>query len=295
MHIALASCHPLPEPDPDEAPLLLALREAGHHAQTIVWTDHSADLSAFDAIVIRATWDYHRAADAFLAWTSRAAAQSHLLNSPDVVRWNAHKSYLADLEQRGVPIVPTHWIAQGNPSELSAVLVQKQWRDFVIKPAISCGSFRCGRFNTEELDDANALLRTITQDGDAMVQPYVRSIERGGERAIVWIDGTVTHVAAKSPRFHGADESIPEVRAPREDESAFARDVIDAAGFRDLLFARIDVMLDDQGAFMLSELELIEPSLYFPKWPAALPLMVRGIERRVAGAARSRQPSSRGE
>jgi hypothetical protein len=39
MKIALVACVELPEPDPDERPLLEALRGAGHEARTICWDD----------------------------------------------------------------------------------------------------------------------------------------------------------------------------------------------------------------------------------------------------------------
>jgi len=54
--------------------------------------------------------------------------------------------------------------------------------------------------------------------------------------------------------------------------------VISAAG-KEALFARVDVMPDNHGLLVLGELEMLEPSLFFPHCEGAVGAMVRGIER----------------
>ena len=51
-----------------------------------------------------------------------------------------------------------------------------------------------------------------------------------------------------------------------------------------LLYARIDVARDTDGAPRVMELELIEPSLFFPKAPAALERYVAAVEKRLLGS-----------
>ena len=45
-------------------------------------------------------------------------------------------------------------------------------------------------------------------DGDALVQSYLPSVEGYGERALIWIDGELTHAVRKTPRLDDDDESI---------------------------------------------------------------------------------------
>jgi hypothetical protein len=56
--------------------------------------------------VLRSTWDYHLPRADFLEWVDRVAALTRLWNPARVVRWNGHKSYLRDLERRGIAWVP---------------------------------------------------------------------------------------------------------------------------------------------------------------------------------------------
>lgn len=116
-----------------------------------------------------------------------------------------------------------------------------------------------------------------------LVQPYMRSVEDHGERALIWIDGEVTHAIRKSPRFAGHDERVSsDGVAVAEDERAFAGAVVRAAqrcvAGEAIAYARVDIVRDGDGLRVM-ELELIEPSLYFAQGP-------RGLERFVKVLAR---------
>src|SRR5262245_114105 len=113
MDLRVATCMPLPEPDPDEAPLAAALAEAGFDAALVAWDDPGADWDAPIPTILRSTWNYPHRPDAFLAWIDRAAAAAPLLNPPAIVRANVHKRYLLALAARGVPVVPTTLVERG--------------------------------------------------------------------------------------------------------------------------------------------------------------------------------------
>ena len=314
MRIALVNCAQLPEPDPDERPLLDALRAAGFGAETISWDgardDERQDPGAFDLAFLRATWNYHHDLPRFLAWTDRAASLTTLLNPAPVVRWNADKRYLADLESRGVPIVPTVW---PDPDETIARqggavdrAIAQGWTDVVVKPVVSAGSFLTKRFDLridESIADARAFVADALPGRPMMVQRFMPSVETTGERSLVWIAGEVTHAIHKHPRFAGNDERV-EAAAVSDDERAFAHRAVDTANAAvgetvvgrasgatpDLFYARVDVMRDDDGTLRLAELELIEPSLYFDLGPAGLERFVaqtRALATRVTRTARS--------
>jgi hypothetical protein len=286
--VRLVTCRPLPEPDPDEAPLLAALGAAGLDARLAVWDDPAESWDG-GLSVIRSTWDYHLRVDAFLAWVDLAAARSTLLNPAPAVRFSAHKRYLSELAAAGLPVVPTVQLARGASVRLGEVAADRGWRDVVVKPAVSCASFRTARFGAGEAA-GDAFLRELLRDRDAMVQPYLAAVEGHGERAVVWIDGAVTHSVRKSPRFGGESESVSAALVPADDERATAEAFMAHVG-RDLLYGRVDLARDERGRPLLMELELIEPSLFLVQHPPALERLVRAIRER-AGALARRGPSS---
>jgi glutathione synthase/RimK-type ligase-like ATP-grasp enzyme len=285
--VALASCLELPEPDADELPLLDALRAAGLSAAVLPWDDPAAEdaFAGARVTVLRSTWNYSVQPEAFLAWIDRVAARAALWNGRDTVRWNAHKSYLLDLARLGVPTVPTHLLKRGEQATLAQVMHAYGWPAAVVKPAVSGGSRETIRVRAAngELAEGEAHLRRLLAIEDVLVQPYLASVEGYGERALVWIDGALTHAVRKSPRFLGDDESVSEAQSIAPDEAQLAERAVAAAVAvaGPLLYARVDVARAADGQPCVMELELIEPSLFFPRAPHALARYVAAVRARL--------------
>lgn len=284
--VAVATCVLLPEPDDDLAPLLEALRTGGLSAEALGWDDPQAEVRFTSArtTVLRSTWNYAEKPAEFLAWVDRVAASSTLHNGRATIRWNTHKSYLLDLAARGIPTVPTHLARRGETASLDRILRDRGWSEVVVKPAVSAGSRQTIRVGRASLDRGEAHLRSLAAREDVLVQPYLGSVEGHGERAIVWIDGETTHAVRKSPRFLGDAESVSAAVPIAADEAELARRAVAAAiaATGPLLYARVDVARDDRGTPCLMELELVEPSLFFARSPAALDRYVAAVKRRLS-------------
>lgn len=273
--IALATCKELPEPDPDAAPLLEELKKLGAAAEWVAWDDPKGDLSGFNLCVIRSTWNYIHHPREFLWWAKKAAKKTRLLNPPRLVRWNSDKSYLRDLAQRGIYVVPTLYLDRGPVASLRELLRPTSWTDVVVKPRVGAASFATRRFTSRSLDEGGRFLTEQAARREMMIQPYLSSVEKEGELALVWIAGKFTHAIRKNPRLHGQAEGVSDARPLGREEEAFGADVLEPYA-SDLLYARVDVARDEQGRLALMELELIEPSLFLIQSPAAL--------KRLAGA-----------
>jgi glutathione synthase/RimK-type ligase-like ATP-grasp enzyme len=272
--VRIATCRTLPEVDPDQEPLGRALAAAGIDAALVAWDDPTADWDANIPTIIRSTWNYALALDAFLAWVDRAAAAAPLLNPPDVLRDNVRKRYLLDLAARGVATVPTQLAAPGDAIAIDAACI-------VIKPEVGAGSLGTKRFERGD-PAAAAHLAELTRTGLALVQPFVASVDDYGERSLIWIDGQITHAIRKSPRFAGDSERVdgPVPIAPIERTLAEAA----LAPYVDrILYGRVDLARDDRGRPMVMELELVEPSLFFARHPPALDRYIRALVSKLGG------------
>jgi len=266
MDVALATAAHLPNMDPDEMRLVPALAALGIAAKPIVW-EHEFDWSSVRACVVRSTWGYYLAREEFLAWSERVAQKTKIFNAPEVLRWNTHKRYLAELEARGVRVVPTAFVDRR--ADLAEIARARGWCDVVVKPAVSAGAY--GALRTDDPARAQAHLDAIVAKGDAMVQPYLPSVEARGEISLIFFDGALSHAVRKHAQLDGAggrEGSEPRVE-PEDDEARFARAVLEAAPFRDLLYARVDIARDADGAPCLMELEVSEPSLFLAHGDAA--------------------------
>lgn len=289
MDLALATCVTLPEPDLDHPLLVEALTARGLDCKTLAWDDPDAPWDDAPVVLLRSTWNYHLATDAFLAWVDRIG--DRLRNPPALVRWNVHKGYLVGLAAAGLPVVPTRLVRKGASRSLAALASAADWDELVAKPAVSCGSFetrRCGAewSSPEGIANARWFAAQVAQR-DMLVQPYVASVDGYGERSLIWIDGEVTHAIRKNPRFADGREAVSgDAVEIADDERAFAARAIALAerttGARPG-YARVDLARNDDGAPMLMELEAIEPSLFFRQGPAALARLADAMFRTCAG------------
>lgn len=284
--VLLASCANLPTSDGDDTELPAALSELGIQASWAVWDDGSVAFDRADLVVLRSTWDYTRRRAEFLRWCESLPA---LANPARIVRWNTHKSYLVDLAGAGVAVVPTRVIEPGDRAE---------WLDseFVLKPAVGAGSRGAARFGPDDRGPACAHLRALhEQDRAAVLQPYQEAVDAEGEAALVFLGGVYSHGFVKGPMLapavaqDGSGMFVAEGVRPADPAPSLRRaaeDTMDAAcgllGVTrpELLYARVDLVRGADGAPLVLELELSEPSLGFRQTDVS-------AQRRFASAVRA--------
>ncbi len=274
--LAIVTCLDIPEPDPDEALLMRALADAGIDATLAAWDDPDFRPGNYETCVLRSCWNYFERPAEFVEWVGEADTVTRLANPASIVRWNHHKAYLEDLADKGVPIVPTAWVDKGDSEELEAIMERRNWERVVVKPAVSAGSYRTRSFTRNQVGDGQRFLDDLCETRDAMVQKYMDEVDRSGEVCIVCIDGQLTHAVRKEPRFADGVERVSRALRVTEDQRALANETLACVDER-LLYARIDIIADPGGDWLLSELELIEPSLFFKQSDAALAAFIAAL------------------
>ncbi len=241
--------------------------EPNWEAQPVVWNDETIDWTHFDVLIFRTIWDYFRHPVAFNLWLDKIEKMGiKTLNSIETVRKNHHKFYLRDLEKKGIDIVPTLFLSKGTP--LNGDLLRKfDGEKAILKPAISAGSHETRLFSANEADEVAAQSQDLMVQQDLLLQPFLSEIQTAGEVSMLFFNGHFSHAVVKTPvsgdfriqtQFGGkyvpytADSEL--IATGRRVVSAFSDEV--------LLYARVDGVVCDS-RFLLMELELIEPDLYF--------------------------------
>lgn len=245
------------------------LREREVAVRTLPWRARGIDWSSFDAVVIRSTWDYQAAASEFLdALEDIQAAGTLLLNDLSVVRWNLDKSYLCDLENRGIAIVPSHFAVALDVDRLARAFDEFGVDEIVAKPTVSANAdatFRLQRGDSAALARAAATLGSRS----SIVQPFLQSVVQEGEFSLFYFGGDFSHTILKTPAagdFRVQEEHGGRLRALDAEPALRARadavmSTLAMIG-HETLYARVD-LVRHAGDFVVMELELIEPSLYF--------------------------------
>jgi len=270
--IAFATCSWLPKLTPDDHVLRTAVASAGMRAVPSVWDDENVDWHAFDGCVLRSPWDYHTKREAFVAWAAKVAEAVPMFNSARIIAWNTDKNYLRTLAERGVPTIPTYWVQRGAGFDLAALRAARSWREVVIKPTVGLGALNLHRVQVAA-PDAQQALDDLLRDNDVMVQPYLTSVERRGEVSLVYVNGEISHAVRKTPRpgdfrvqpMWGG--SVAPVKPQAREREVAERALAEVDGCP--LYARVDLVEDDEGQPCLIELELVDPNLFFGAEPGA--------------------------
>jgi glutathione synthase/RimK-type ligase-like ATP-grasp enzyme len=274
----------MPKPDPESAAVIAALAEIGIHAELRPW-DQRYPFSDIPLVVCRTPWNYFNHARAFLDWAAEVASATVFENPIELVRWNAHKSYLLDLEASGVPVVPTRLVSRvATPAQRAQALGSEP--EVVIKPAVSGGAQGALRVDPRD-PRAGAHLSALLASGEALVQPFLRAVQ-AGEVSLVYLEQRFSHAVVKTPA--GGDYRVQAQyggtvarHEPTPEQLALG-----AAALRALpeapLYARIDMIGGDQPCLM--EAELIEPELFLPLAPGATQRYAESLAARLARLSR---------
>ncbi len=282
--IAFVTYAAAPEGTADDRLALAPLAARGIRAVPAVWDDAGVDWAAFDAIVVRSTWDYFHHLDRFRAWiAARDRAGVPLFNAAAIMLANVDKTYLRGLERAGVPVVPTAWPGAG--SRLADVLAAQGWAEAVVKPAVSGGAFETWRVAAAEADAHQHRFAALLARGDVLVQPFLPQIA-GGEVSLVYFDGRFSHALVKTPRagdFRVQPQHGGQQQAYRPSAALVAQGAALLAALPETpLYARVDGLVQN-GALRLMELELVEPHLYLATNPGAEARFADAIARRLGG------------
>jgi hypothetical protein len=257
----------------DDQHFARALERRGVQVCAAAWDDPAAAWSSAAAVVIRSTWDYHLRRADFLTWVARVSAATTLYNDARAVRWNSHKSYLAEIARRGVPVIDTVFASVGSNLDLTAVAREHGWRDVVVKPAVSASAHETRRFDVPDRAEGQAHLDRLLATRDVMVQPHLAALAEQGELSLLFARGRFTHAVRRRSALvdgHVMPKSAP-ADAPAAAIECAAR-VLEAAGAltgvspNEMLYSRVDLAATGSD-YVLLELELIEPSLFLVHAP----------------------------
>lgn len=261
-----------------------ALEELGFSVCRVDWARKDIDWNEIGCAVFRTTWDYFHRFDEFKEWMKRLEKQTTLFNSPEILYWNIDKHYLLDLEEKGVRIPPTQIIKSGSDRSLEELVLKTGWDELILKPTISGAARHTYRFKKEETEALEKIFRELILNEDMMLQEFIPSVLDKGEASFMVFGGKFSHAILKRAKpgdFRVQDDfggTVHEYRASDE-EIRFAEEVMKACPELPV-YGRVDVIWDGNGRAMVSELELIEPELWFRFDEKAAPLLAKSLKER---------------
>lgn len=254
----------------DEDQLLrTALEKRGLRVQRTNWDNPDYNWSASRYAVFRTTWDYFDRFSEFSQWLEVTATKTTFINPIELVRWNMDKHYLRDLETGGIAIPPTFFIEPGDERSLAEIVKTSGWPDCILKPAVSGAARHTYRLNPKNLSEYEAIFSRLIADESLLLQEFQQPVVEKGEVAYMLFNGRFSHAVLKKAKpgdFRVQDDFGGTVHDynPTQYEMGFAEQVVACCNPLPV-YARVDVIWNNQNNLCVSELELIEPELWLRK------------------------------
>ncbi|AXJ01331.1 glutathione synthetase, ATP-grasp domain [Cyclonatronum proteinivorum] len=251
----------------DDALLQAALQKRGLSAVRIDWARKDVDWRQFRCAVFRTTWDYYERSAEFSDWLDRVKHETLLINPAEMIRWNMDKHYLADLDAKGVNIVPSVFMEAGSQADKLVSLMQENgWSKAVVKPCISGGAWHTYRVSPENAAAVSQKIAPVLQKQAFMLQPFMQSIVESGEDTLMVLNGAYTHAVRKRAAkgdFRVQDDwgGTVEAYTPSPAQIELAERAM-AAVTPVPVYGRADMVRDGEGNWAIMELELLEPELW---------------------------------
>ena len=255
-----------------EQELLKSAFEAqGLKVDITYWDNPTYEWQETKSVLFRTIWDYFERFDEFWEWLEQVKTKTRLINSYELIKWNIDKHYLKDLSSWGIETVPTYFADKGCNMKLHEIAKRNQWKDLVIKPAISASAFKTYKILANEIQANEKLFNSLVQERNMLVQPYFETITQLGEASLMVFDGKFTHAILKKAQpgdFRVQDDFGGTVHnyIPTKAEINFAEKVFETCKTKPV-YGRVDIVWDNDKNFYLSELEIIEPELWIRNYP----------------------------
>ena len=261
--------------------LQTALEDKGLKVCKKDWADLSFDWTKTKSAIFRTTWNYFDRFDDFFSWLNQTKNKTAFINSSEVINWNIDKHYLQDLATNDINIAPTLFVEKGDEISLKQLFEKTNWTEAVIKPAISGAARHTYRISPSNCSEFEAGFQKLIENECMLFQEFLNNITTQGETSLILIGGEYTHAVKKNAKkgdFRVQDDHGGRVKkyTPTKEEILFAEDCFKASPFRPI-YARIDIVYDNNNKPSLSELELIEPELWFRNHPKAAKLLAEEV------------------
>ena len=247
------------------------------------WADTEFDWTSTKYAIFRTTWDYFERFDEFFIWLENTKKKTTFINSSEIINWNIDKHYLQDLAKNKVNIAPTLFVEKGDTITLAQLFEQTEWKEAVLKPAISGSARHTYRIHPNNCSEFETVFQKLIENECMLFQEFLNNITTQGEISLILIGGKYTHAVrkiAKKGDFRVQDEHGGRVEkyTPIQEEITFSENCLSASPFKPI-YARVDMVYDNNNELSLSELELIEPELWFRNYPEAAKNLAEEISK----------------
>jgi glutathione synthase/RimK-type ligase-like ATP-grasp enzyme len=178
-----------------------ALERLGYAVHRTNWDNETFDWSTTKYIFFRTTWDYFDRFDEFSAWLEDVCTKTQLINPKELIYWSLDKHYLQDLDRAGIRIPSTVFVEPKETRSIAELITHLNWKEFILKPAISGAGRHTYRFTKETAIHHEAIFSELIANEAMILQEFQANILTKGEVAFMVFGGKFSHAVLKTDQY----------------------------------------------------------------------------------------------
>lgn len=282
--VVFSSCVKYPEMTASDRLFADDLEKRGYEVECAAWNGAQEAFQKSDIVILRSHWDYHLYPRQFRSWLEELrASKKAVFNTPNLVLWNLNKKYLLDLKRQGV-LIPQSIVEVFSRDRIQSMFEELRTARLVVKPLYGASSYQVALVEKEHVASVDQITELWRDTEEVLIQEYIEEVSKVGEISCIFFNGIFSHAVRKTPakgdfRCNPEFGSSDQLYHPDDDVVRQAKGVLEVLP-EIPLYARVDGVLRNK-AFVLMELEINEPHLFFDLAPAAADRMADALEQRL--------------
>ena len=233
--------------------------------------------------IFRSTWDYFDKFRDFKTWLEKVKEETTFINSYELINWNLDKSYLIELNKKGINIPTSEVITKEDNLTLESLFKKYDFNEAIIKPTISGAARETYKISKNNFHKYEKKFFNLKSKEDIIFQEFLCNIVSKGEISLIFIGENYTHAVkkiAKEGDFRVQDDhgGRVEVYNATKEEILFAQNCLRKCPTLPI-YSRVDIIYDNENEISLGEMELIEPELWFRNNKVAAKLLASEIRK----------------
>ena len=270
--------------------LIEPMKSNGLELSFLPWDEKDIDWNDYDYVIVRSTWNYQSRLNDFIGVLNKIENSNAMLINPiEAIKWNIKKSYLIDLEKRGVSIIPSIFQKEYDPEVIYDTFQKFDCDKIVLKPVVGANASFTELIRRSDLKNSQEKLQSNYSNRPFIIQPFFESVITKGELSLIFFNNKLSHGISKIPKMgdfrvqeeHGGIISL--LNRVNNNILDFCDKIL--SNLPEICFyARIDLLLENDFPFLM-EVELIEPSLYFNMKPGSNDFFANELVKYLEGTS----------
>lgn len=181
------------------------LKELGYDVEMKCWENEDVNWEQYSCLMIGPIWGYWEwgKQEKLKKWLEQMKMREiPLINHHDIIKWIYEKTYLIRLQEAGIPVIPSLFVAKDDPRSFDTIFTLAYetfgTNDIIVKPNVGAAAKLYLHLKEGQEEQTRQHLETLKKNNKgAIIQPFCREVYDYGEISFFYVGSSLSHFYIK--------------------------------------------------------------------------------------------------